>query len=93
MKQQTPEERARRRTKDLSGLLWHIGVYVVVNAFLMIQDLAAGGGLDYAQWTAIPWGVAVALHVLAYFLSARRFDARMYDRFLAEERAREAAQH
>ena len=29
-----PEERAARRADDLTGLYWHLAVYVVINAFL-----------------------------------------------------------
>ncbi|HSG78439.1 MAG TPA: 2TM domain-containing protein [Acidimicrobiia bacterium] len=87
----TPEERARRRMRDFSSLMWHIGTYVVVNAFLWTVDLAAGGGLEFAFWTTIPWGLALAFHVLAYLLSERRMQATTYERFLAEEREREAA--
>ena len=50
----TPEARARKRMKDFSSLLWHAGTFVVVNAFLWIQDIVAGGGLEYAYWTTIP---------------------------------------
>lgn len=87
----TPEERALKRTKEFSSLIWHIGTYVVVNAFLWIIDIAGGGGLEFAFWTSIPWGLALAFHVLAYLLSDRRMQATTYERFLAEEREREAA--
>jgi hypothetical protein len=49
----------------MSDLLLHAVVFVVVNAFIWIQDFAAGGGLDYAYWTTIPWGAGLAIHALA----------------------------
>lgn len=52
-----------------SDLLVHFGVFLVVNAFIWIQDFAIGGGLDYAYWTTIPWGAALAIHA-AYVAGA-----------------------
>lgn len=89
----TPEARARKRAKDLSALLWHAGVFVLVNAFLWIQDIAAGGGLEYAYWTTIPWALGLGFHALAYFLGERRLEERTYERFLAEEKEREHQLH
>ena len=60
------------RHKELSGLLWHFGIFVVVNAFLWTQDILVGGGLEYAHWTTIAWGVGLAIHALAYGLGGRR---------------------
>ncbi len=85
----TPQQRARKRVEDLSSLLWHLGAYVVVNAFLWIQDIVAGGGLEYAYWVTIPWGVGLAFHALAYFLGERGLEQRKYEQFLAEEMERE----
>jgi hypothetical protein len=89
----TPEARARKRAKDFSSLVWHIGVFVVVNAFLWVQDIAAGGGLEYAYWTTIPWGLGLAFHVLAYFLGDRGLEERKYEQFLSEEQSREMQSH
>ena len=60
----TPEARARRRVKALSDLLWHSGIFVVVNAFLWVQDAVAGGGIEYAYWTTIPWAFGLLLFTL-----------------------------
>lgn len=49
-----------------SDLYWHAGIFVLVNAFIWLQDLAIGGGVDYAFWVTIPWAVGLAIHGLAY---------------------------
>jgi apolipoprotein N-acyltransferase len=85
----TPEARARQRVKSLTDLLWHIGVFVVVNGFLWIQDIVAGGGVEYAYWTTIPWGFGLLMHVLAFFYSRRGLEERKYQEYLQEERAKE----
>lgn len=89
----TPEARARRRVKDLSTLLWHTGAYVVVNTFLWIQDIAGGGGLEYAYWTTIGWGIGLAFHHVAYFLGRRDLEGRRYQKYLAQERNRDIPAH
>ncbi len=48
-------------------LLWHSGVFVLVNAFLWAQDFALGTGLDYAYLVTIPWGIGLAFHGYRYF--------------------------
>jgi len=52
-------------------LLTHIAVFVLVNGILWIQDILAGGGLDYAYWVTIPWGLGLMAHATAYLVSIR----------------------
>ncbi len=85
----TPEARARRRVKSLSDLVWHSGIFVVVNAFLWVQDVLAGGGIEYAYWTTIPWAFGLLLHYIAFFYERSRMESRLYEQYLAEERERE----
>jgi hypothetical protein len=56
---------------ELAGLITHIIVFVLVNGLLWLQDILAGGGLEYAYWVTIPWGIGLLAHVVAY-LSSRR---------------------
>ncbi len=57
---------ARASGSGLTNLLWHAGIFVVVNAFIWLQDIALGDGLGYAYWITIPWGVGLAIHALTY---------------------------
>lgn len=63
----------RGRTREMSArdearwdLIWHAGIFLVVNAFIWAQDIAIGGGLDYAYWVTIPWAVGLLAHVLVF---------------------------
>ena len=47
-------------------LIAHATAFTIVNAFLWLQDIAAGGGLEYAYWTTIPWGIGLIAHAIAY---------------------------
>ena len=55
-----PAQRARQE------LVTHAVAFTIVNAFLWLQDLATGGGLEYAHWTTIPWGIGLLAHAIAY---------------------------
>jgi hypothetical protein len=83
----TPEERARKRARYLSGLLWHAGAFLIINAFFWILDVAVdGGGLDWAFWITGVWGFALAFHALAYFVDGRGVEERKYRQYLEDER-------
>jgi hypothetical protein len=55
-----------RISDELSNLIWHAGIFVAVNTFIWLQDIALGGGLDYAYWVTIPWGLGLLAHAFAY---------------------------
>jgi uncharacterized membrane protein YhaH (DUF805 family) len=83
----TPEARAQQRARYLSGLMWHIGVFVIINSFFWILDLTVGAdGLDWAYWITIFWGLAVAFHALAWYVDGRQLETRKAQEYLAEER-------
>jgi hypothetical protein len=50
----------------------HGVIFVLVNAFLWLQDIALGGGVDYAYWVTIPWGVGLAAQIVAVSRAERR---------------------
>lgn len=66
--------RPKIEATPLSDLMLHVGVFVAVNAFVWIQDYAIGGGLDYALWMTIPWGIGLAIHAATYFLRPKPVD-------------------
>jgi hypothetical protein len=66
----------RTESTDLADLIWHAGIFLVVNAFLWAQDIIVGGGLEYAYWTTIPWGIGLAIHTAAYYYSRRQVESR-----------------
>lgn len=56
---------------DVAELIWHGSAFVLVNAFVWMQDIAIGGGVDYAYWLTIPWGIGLAIHALAVYRNHR----------------------
>jgi hypothetical protein len=85
----TPEIRAQLRASYLTGLLWHVGVFVIINAFFWILDLS--GGVTWAFWITGFWGLALAFHALAYAIDGRQLEARKSQEYLEEERRRESS--
>lgn len=79
----TPEERAARRVKDQTDLMWHVATYVIINGFLWFIVPQA------AFWVTLGWGIGLAFHVAAYFIGDSGAANRRYQAFLAQERARE----
>jgi uncharacterized membrane protein YhaH (DUF805 family) len=68
------EEKARR-ARYLTGVMWHVGAFLIINAFFWILDLLVGqAGVQWAYWITLFWGLAVAFHVLAYLVVGRRSD-------------------
>jgi hypothetical protein len=57
---------SHKQQTELTALVTHIVVFVLVNAFLWVQDIVLGGGLNYAYWVTIPWGIGLIAHVIAY---------------------------
>lgn len=54
-------------TTPLQELLFHTGVFVLVNGYLWAQDFALGSGLDYAHYATIPWTVGLLAHAATVF--------------------------
>jgi uncharacterized membrane protein YhaH (DUF805 family) len=76
----TPEEQARR-ARYLTGLLWHLGTFLIINAFFWVLDLVVGqAGLQWAYWITLFWGLALAFHVLAWLVTGRRSDGVQHTR-------------
>lgn len=90
---QSARERARTRARYLSGLLWHVGVFLIINAFFWFLDLGLGdGGPNWAFWITIVWGMALAFHALGFVIDGRQLEERKTQQYLDEERQRETRQ-
>ena len=87
---ETPEERARKRAKYLSGLVWHAGAFLIINVFFWILDIAGAGGVQWAFWVTAAWAFALAFHALAYLVDGRQLEERKSRQYLEAERRRDA---
>jgi 2TM domain len=83
---QTAEELAHERARYLTGLLWHVGTFVIINAFFWGMDLAVGqAGLQWAYLITAVWGFALAFHALAYLIDGRQVEERKTEEYLERD--------
>ena len=82
----TSAQRAHRRARYLTGLYWHVGAFVVLNAFFWILDLLIGAsGIQWAYWITLFWGLALAFHTVAYLIDGRQVEQRKVRQYLGED--------
>lgn len=65
------KSRAEERADYLIGLLWHAGVFVIINAFFWLLDIWGPGGINWSFFITVAWGFALAFHALAYWIDGR----------------------
>jgi hypothetical protein len=83
MDSSTAQQRAMKRSKDYTGMLWHIATFVIINGMLWAIDLMTGGSY-WAFWITLFWGVALLFHIAWYLIDVSR-GGRRYERILADE--------
>lgn len=82
---------AQTRATYLTGLLWHLGAFAIINAFFWILDLMLGeSGIQWAFWITLVWGMGLAFHVLAWAIAGRQVARRMAQKYAAEDAGHEA---
>jgi hypothetical protein len=81
-----PEVQARQRPKYLTGLLWHAGTFVIINAFFWLLDGLGAGGINWSPWITLFWGLALAFHGLAYWVDGRQIEDRKTREYTDEMR-------
>lgn len=86
--QPSTRELAERRADYLTGLMWHIGSFVIINAFFWFLDAFVGqDGIQWASWITVFWGLALLFHLLAWFIDGRQVARRRAQRYVERERS------
>ncbi len=70
-------ERAERYVRAVRDFYYHLMVFVLVSAMLIIVDVGAGAndgflGLDFAYWIVMIWSVGILGHAVYAFFGERR---------------------
>lgn len=86
VKERSREARAAERAKYLTGVMWHVGAFVIINAFLWLIDAWGAGGVNWAYLITVGWGFALAFHLLAYVVEGRQVEERKTRQYLDEDR-------
>lgn len=60
---------ARKRAEAKAGFWIHLGIYIVVNAFLAAQwwIITGGSGFPWFLPVLLGWGIGIAAHFLSVF--------------------------
>lgn len=61
-------EQARRRVDAKIGFFTHLGVYIVVNALLIVINLQSSPEHLWFYWPLLGWGIGIAFHALGVFV-------------------------
>lgn len=80
----TPEAAARERAKYLTGLVWHTGAFVIINACWILDIALGASGAGAAFRITAFWGIALAFHALAYYADGRQLERRKTREYLEQ---------
>jgi hypothetical protein len=85
------ERQAREHVEELKGFYIHLGVFVAVNAFLVILNLLTSPGTFWAIWPLLGWGLAgLPGHAIAVFglfgLGGKKWEERKVREMMAWQR-------
>lgn len=76
-------KQAQKRVKDLKGFYIHLAIYLSVMVFLFAADYL-DGGITWAFWPAIGWGIAVVINAVALFFDTGIFGSEWEERKIKE---------
>ena len=65
-------EKVRTKVKAKFDFYTHLGVYIVIIAFLAPLNVMLSPGRYWVIWPMIFWGLAVALHGVSALLTSRK---------------------
>lgn len=68
MQSQDAYEEARRRVEARLGFYIHLGVYVAVNALLVVLNLRYSPNSYWFPWPLFGWGIGIVFHALGVFV-------------------------
>ena len=87
MTNQEAYEKAKQRVEAKISFYIHLGVYLAVNALLVILNLTIGGDYFWAVWPILGWGFGLVIHGVVTFLyiSGSSWKKRMIEKEMERE--------
>lgn len=82
--------RARARVHQLRGFYIHVGVFVVVNLYLLVINLVTNAQSLWFYWPLLAWSVGLAVHALIVFGAGHAIGADWEQRKIREFMERDA---
>lgn len=81
-------QHARHQVKKMKGLYIHLAVYIIVNSFLIVDEVSDGGSLTNPETyaTAFFWGIGLAVHAISVFspnfIFGKKWEARKIEEIM-----------
>ncbi|MFB6287032.1 MAG: 2TM domain-containing protein [Candidatus Bipolaricaulia bacterium] len=95
MDEQERYRRAKRRVEALKSFYIHAGVYLVVNAALVVINLTTSTAYLWFVWPLLGWGLGLAGHAAGVFgipgLFGREWESRKIQEYMEQEQADDPA--
>lgn len=63
----TLEQKVREEVEEIKGFYIHLGVYALINLFLIVLNLITSPVYFWAIWPLLGWGVGLGAHAVATF--------------------------
>ncbi|MEM1312292.1 MAG: 2TM domain-containing protein [Patescibacteria group bacterium] len=60
-------EQARREVNKIKDFYYHLGIYTLVNIFLLLIDVVPDGSWDWSYWVLFGWGIAIGLQAIELY--------------------------
>ncbi len=79
--------RAKKKLDKLVGFYWHLAVFIIVNAFIIIVIISNSNQtlLSFGTWaTAFFWGIGLFFHFIGVFGSDLMFGKKWEERKIQE---------
>ena len=67
MDDQAMYQQAKKRVGQIKGFYWHLVLYVLVNALLLIINLVTSPTWLWFYWPLLGWGMGIAAHWVSVF--------------------------
>ena len=61
------EQKVREEVEEIKGFYIHLGVYALINLFLIVLNLITSPAYFWAIWPLLGWGVGLGAHAVATF--------------------------
>lgn len=61
------EEEVREEVEEIKGFYIHLGVYAIVNVFLIVLNFITSPSYFWAIWPLLGWGVGLGAHAVSVF--------------------------
>jgi hypothetical protein len=84
MENQEAYQGAKRRVEIKLGFYGHLGMYLAVNALLVIINLVTSTEYFWFKWPLLGWGIGVIFHGLGVFIFSSGTLAAVKERMIAE---------